>query len=591
MTMTTQQTTTVHRFSIPDFVVLTLGALVLAGFVLMPWLETEVGGIELSATAARYLSEGPAVDLDDATFAAAISEEQLGTAASIVNGVEGTTGYPDLLIWGGVIGLLAALWGLLDPKTREITAIVAAVGGLLAVLYFISFFAANSHGQIDIIGYLGLGFWVMLLASVGLLLQIFWPRPDQETTPRIEFLKRTLWNNRVFLLVLIALLIAPHAIGWQTDSSPFPRQRGSVFIPSGQSAFWMSVLIEIFALAILVMSYNLMFGFTGVISFGHALFFGIGSYSIGIMVTFTNLGSTEGFLIGVGITLVLSAVIGLFIAIVSLRLRGIYFAIFTLAIAEGAWIFVKDWQLTSKDDGFSVANLPTWIDPVQSRLNLYYVSLIAFVIVFLIIQKLVNSPTGTVFKAIRENEERAKSIGYATLRYKLLSITAACTMAGVAGIIHGVLNKQNLGPSLFGVAYTVDALLMTIIGGVGTLTGPVLGAAGLHTADVLFRDAETSIGGFAIGENWLLITGFIFVLVVLVFPYGIAGTWARIQLWWRGRSNGQPYDASVKMATFQLPAETTTSADTDSEQQPSSRTMLESAIYGEEKSRSPSSPG
>jgi len=216
--------------------------------------------------------------------------------------------------------------------------------------------------------------------------------------------------------------------------------------------------------------------------------------------------------------------------LVSLRLRGIYFAIFTLAVAEMVWIFIGRWTVTNGEDGFTISELPQWIDPSQNRLNLYYVGLALFVFTFLFIRRLVKSPAGSVFQAIRENEERAQAIGYNTLRYKLLSITVAGMMAGMAGILHGILNKK-LGPEMFGVTFTVDSLLMSIIGGIGTFTGPVLGASGLHLADTLFRDAVFTIGSTEInvGESWLMILGFIFILVVLVFPYGIVGTWVRFR--------------------------------------------------------------
>lgn len=349
----------------------------------------------------------------------------------------------------------------------------------------------------------------------------------------------TLLDNWFLLAVLVFLLLLPHLVGWLTNSSPYGVERGTRFIMQGRSVFWQSVFIEIYALAVLVMSYNLMFGFTGVISFGHALFFGLGGYILGMMWEYTDIAPDLGLGLSIILTMAVTGVLGFFIGLVSLRLRGIYFAIFTLAVAEMVWIYVGRWPLTNGEDGFSISRMPEWLDPSRNRLNLYYIGLALFVFTFLFIRRLVNSPTGTVFQAIRENEERAKTIGYHTLTYKLIAITIASMMAGGAGILHALLNKK-LGPEMFGVVYTVDALLMTIIGGVGTFVGPVLGAGSLHIADVLFRDANTSILGFNIGENWLLITGFIFVIVVLVFPYGMVGTWRRAQSWlrqrWRSRS-------------------------------------------------------
>jgi branched-chain amino acid transport system permease protein len=361
--------------------------------------------------------------------------------------------------------------------------------------------------------------------------------------------RRTLFStNTVYLLILVFLILFPHLVGWITDSSPFGVPRGNTIRMTGLSAYWMSVFIEIFALSVLVMSYNLMFGFTGVISFGHALFFGMGGYLVSMSVQFIPLDSpfaqalgivsTEGlFVLGVVAAVIFSAVVGFLMGLVSLRLHGIYFAIFTLAVAEMFWIYFGRLALTRGEDGFAISALPEIIDPARNRLNLYYLGLVLFIATFLFIRRLVNSPTGSVFKAIRENEERAQAIGFNTLRFKLLSITLASIMATLAGVLHIVLAKK-VGPEVLGVAWTVDALLMTIIGGVGTFTGPVIGAAGLQIADTLFRDAQITIGPAVIniGDNWLMITGFIFILVVLVFPYGVVGTWNQLRTRLRRRN-------------------------------------------------------
>lgn len=343
-----------------------------------------------------------------------------------------------------------------------------------------------------------------------------------------------LWEHKIYILIVALLIILPHLVGWLTESSPFSQPRGQRFVLRGESGVWQSIFIEVFALAIFVMSYNLMFGFTGVISFGHALFFGTGAYALGVVVQFAGIENLElAFFLGIFAVFALCILFGLFIGLVSLRLRGVYFAIFTLAVAQIGWYFVENWALTSRDGGFAIDNLPPWIDSIQSRINLYYIALVCFVLTFLFIRRLVNSPTGAVLKAIRENEERAKAIGYNTLQYKLFAIVLASILAGLAGILHALLNKQGVSPQLFGVNYTVDALLMTIIGGVGTFAGPILGATGLHLADVAFRDRIVEIGGASIqlSDSWALITGLIFVLVVLVFPYGIVGTTYRVKIW------------------------------------------------------------
>lgn len=560
-----------------DLLLLLAGVILLIGFVLMPWLSMDLGGTTFSTTGSRFLLEEPAIDLTDRVFEAMMPQDEAAQQAFVrpVNAALSVIGTPDLVLLGAVIGILAGLWAYFDRPTREIAALAGAMGGMVALLYFVSFFAANRYSDIDVIGSMGLGFWVTLAAAVLLVLQAFLPRPAQITTARIAFFKQTLWNNRFFILILALLIVLPHGVAWITNSSPFPTARGFreiEYIAEGPASFWMAEFITIFSLAILVMSYNLMFGFTGVISFGHALFFGLGAYSVAVMAEHSDLGPDEAFVVAVAFTIVASALIGLIVGLASLRLRGIYFAIFTLAVAEAGFIFARNWDLTNKDDGGAIGtnSLPEMIDPIKNRLNLYYLALIAFVLVFVSIQKLVNSPTGSVFKAIRENEERAQAIGYSTIRFKLISIISASVMAGIAGVLFISINKS-FQPTLFGVEHTVNSLLMTIIGGAGTLTGPVIGAASLDLINVQFRDSTAAVLGLQIGENWLLISGLIFVFVVLVFPFGIVGTWYRIQMWLKARRTDRDSTAWMRAATG---IDDTTTG----ERQPSSLSLIEDAI-------------
>lgn len=352
--------------------------------------------------------------------------------------------------------------------------------------------------------------------------------------------RRALQSNITYLVVVFFLVIFPHLVGWMTGDSPF----GVNGRPRGQSVFWQSVLVEVFVLTILTMSYNLIFGFTGVISFGHALFFGLGGYIMGLTMERSGLSAEAALLLGAVIGIVVCGILGFLMGLVSLRLRGVYFAIFTLAIAEMVAIYIGRWPVTNAEDGFPLANVPELINPTRNRLTYYYLALLLVIVTFLFIRRLMNSPTGKVLLAIRENENRAQAIGYNTLMYKLLAITLAGMMASGAGMLHVILNKK-VGPEILSVTYTVDPLLMTIIGGVGTFSGPIIGAAGLHLSERIFN-REFVIGptSINIGENWSLILGIIFVVVVLVFPQGIVGTWTR----WRSR-RGRPRSPTPAVRT------------------------------------------
>ena len=345
--------------------------------------------------------------------------------------------------------------------------------------------------------------------------------------------RQMLRGNGWLALLLIFLIVFPFLVGWLTDSSPVGVPRGDRMVMRGESVRWQAVLIEVYILAILAMSYNLLFGFTGVVSFGHALFFGMGSYILGLMLEYTALETGLALALGIFAGIAVSGLLGLLVGFVTLRLRGVYFAIFTLAVAEMFFIFFGRFQLTKAEDGFAISDLPVWLDPSQSRLTFYYVALVLFAFTFLFIRRLVKSPTGAVFQAIRENEDRAQALGYNTLRFKLLSIMFAAMLAAVAGMLQVLLNKK-VGPELLGVAYTVDPLLHTVIGGVGTFAGPVIGAAGLHLMDVFFRNSSVTLGGLTINiaAIWPLLLGGIFIVVVLIFPHGVVGTWQR----WRGKA-------------------------------------------------------
>ncbi len=337
---------------------------------------------------------------------------------------------------------------------------------------------------------------------------------------------KQLRSNWLYSLILVFLIAFPFIVGALTESSPTGVPRGDRMIMRGESVRWQAVLIEVFILSILAMSYNLMFGFTGVISFGHALFFGSAGYIIGLALEYTALDTGAALILGSLAAFVICGGVGLMIGFVSLRLRGVYFTIFTLAVAEMFYIFFSRFALTKAEDGFAVTELPVWLDPSQSRLTFYYIVLALFVLTFLFIRRLVNSPTGAVFKAIRENEDRALAIGYNTLRFKLMAIVIAGMLAALAGILQVLLNKK-IGPEMLSVGYTIDPLLNTIIGGIGTFAGPVIGTAGLHLLDTFFRDATLVIGGSTIqvANVWGLVLGLIFILVVIVFPQGVVGTW------------------------------------------------------------------
>ena len=275
------------------------------------------------------------------------------------------------------------------------------------------------------------------------------------------------------------------------------------------------MLTQVFILAVYAMSYDLLMGYTGILSFGHAMFFGAGAYATGILLKHADwaLGPTVLAVIGVAI------VQGLLIGVVSLRVRSVYLTMATLAFAQMFFILVQATDLrdiTGAEDGLHGIQVPAWMSPTDQRLTFYFLALAFCVIMYLIARRVVDSPPGRVMVAIRENEARAQMIGYNTFVYKLLAVTLSGVMAALAGLMNALWNL-NATPDVLSVETTINALLMTIIGGVGTLTGPMLGAGVLQLLGYWLNDI--------FGPRWPLIIGAVYVLLVLFLPYGIVGTW------------------------------------------------------------------
>lgn len=325
-------------------------------------------------------------------------------------------------------------------------------------------------------------------------------------------------------VILFLLIAVPFIIAWQTESSVCVR---------GKSYFWQSIFVETFILAALAISYNLIFGFAGVISFGHAAFFGIGTYAIGLIMLHLEWPILPAILA----TFIISISMGLLVSVIALRIRGLYFSIFTLVFAEIFFVLAQNRimaEITGAEDGFTFS-VPDWINATKNRLAFYYLALVFLVFCYLLVRRLINSPTGRVLNAIRDNEDRALMLGYNTFKYKTLAIVLAGVLASGAGILRGLLNK-GASPNVLGVSYTIDPLIMTLIGGVGTFGGPVIGAFLLRLVEQFLRDTVLTIGNLQvnIGERWFLILGLLFILSVIVFPKGIVGTfqdqWQRWQV-------------------------------------------------------------
>ncbi|MGR7996181.1 MULTISPECIES: branched-chain amino acid ABC transporter permease [unclassified Xanthobacter] len=270
-------------------------------------------------------------------------------------------------------------------------------------------------------------------------------------------------------------------------------------------------LMKVMCFALFACAFNLMLGYTGLLSFGHAMFFGGSAYICAHTVKVLGFTPELGILSGV----LFAAVLGFVTGLLAIRRQGIYFAMVTLALAQMFFFFCLQAPFTGGEDGLqSVPRRPLFgfID-ISQDIHLYYMVLAIFLFGFLVIYRTIHSPFGQVLKAIRENEPRAISLGYRANQYKLLAFVLSAALAGLAGSTKVMVFQL---ASLTDVAWQMsgEVVLMTLVGGMGTILGPVVGAAVIVTM-------QNYLAG--LGEWVLVIQGVIFVAAVSLFRRGIVG--------------------------------------------------------------------
>ncbi|MFE8700293.1 branched-chain amino acid ABC transporter permease [Cytobacillus sp. FJAT-54145] len=278
----------------------------------------------------------------------------------------------------------------------------------------------------------------------------------------------------------------------------------------------MILFTQVFIFAILAMSYDILLGYTGIVSFGHAMFFGIGAYSIGIFMKRFE-PTVPYFLLAVLTTIVLTAILSYIVGLLTLRLKSHFYAMLTLAFAGLFLVLAEKWRtMTYGNDGFTFRTP----DIFKDRMDFYLICLVMMIVVFLFLNRFTNSPLGRVLQAIRENEQRTESLGYSVLQYKIVASVVSGVIAGLAGVLYAV-SLRFVNTSVFTMDITLDALLMTIIGGVGTLVGAIIGAGLIEFAQHWLTELAKVHWIF---ERWIIFFGIIYILVVMFFPRGIVGT-------------------------------------------------------------------
>ena len=286
-------------------------------------------------------------------------------------------------------------------------------------------------------------------------------------------------------------------------------------------------LMKLLCFALFACAFNLLIGYTGLLSFGHAAFFGGAGYVTGYALRTwgwpTELGLLAGVLTGAGLGLVMGGL--------AIRRQGIYFTMITLALAQMVYFLALRLPFTGGEDGLQGVPRGTLLGMIDlgNDTVLYYVVLAIFIAGFALIVRTIHSPFGQVLKAIKENEPRAISLGYDVNKYKLMAIVLSASLAALAGATKTlVLGFETLTDVYWGMSGLV--VLMTLVGGMGTLAGPILGAVLIIALENKLGDfgtylaAHTGIEWFGtLGESVGMVTGVIFVICVLLFRRGIVG--------------------------------------------------------------------
>lgn len=284
--------------------------------------------------------------------------------------------------------------------------------------------------------------------------------------------------------------------------------------------------MKIMCYALFACAFNLLLGFTGLLSFGHAAFLGGAAYATGMALTSWGMSTVYGIVFGTFV----AALMGLVMGAMAIRRSGIYFAMITLAMAQMVFFYFLQAPFTGGEDGLQGIPRGSFlgVDLGQDG-HLYYLVLAIFVSGYLLIMRVVHSPFGQVLKAIRENEPRALSLGYSVHRYKLIVFVLSAALAGLAGATKAVVFDS---ATLTDAAWHMSGLvvLMTLIGGLGTFLGPVLGAViivaleGKVGALGQFLSGLTGWAWFQeLGQSVTIVIGLIFVLCVLAFRRGMVG--------------------------------------------------------------------
>ena len=295
-------------------------------------------------------------------------------------------------------------------------------------------------------------------------------------------------------------------------------------LPFVAEKYYVQLFTKILIMGIFAMSLDLLIGYTGLVSFGHAAYFGAAGYVLALVSPQYEAASLWTTLpVAIGVSALLALAIGLLV----LRTTGMYFIMVTLAFSQMLFFLFHDTKIAGGADGIYIyvrpaADILGWKPfDLENVVHLYFVVLALFAGVFTLLRVVLKSLFGRVIDGIRINEHRMKSLGYPTFRYKLACFVLAGALAGLAGYLaaiqFGVVNPDMMAWHVSG-----SVMMMVILGGMGTLVGPALGAMAMMLLELAFQSLP-EVGGVNLGKHWQLLMGSFIVLVALLLPYGLIG--------------------------------------------------------------------
>lgn len=317
-----------------------------------------------------------------------------------------------------------------------------------------------------------------------------------------------------------------------------------LLLPRVIPVYYTHLLILTFIYGLMAMSLDLLMGYTGLTSFGHAAYFGGAAYTVGILTTRYHAHFTLAILGGLAVAFLMAAVFGL----LAMRATEVYFLIITLALGMGVWGLAYRWaSMTGGDNGLPGIPPPDLGLPwsLSDPANMYYFVLAIFVLASLLLHRFVNSPFGLTLRGIRESESRMRILGYHTWFHKYTAFVIAGTFAGLGGVLYAFYNGF-VSPADVHITASAEAVLMVILGGAGTLFGPVIGA-GL----VVFLRNLVS----AYTQRWLLILGATYVIVVMYASGGVMGAAKAGLSRFRAKVVPVPVSAAPPLGGMKIPGE------------------------------------